>query len=73
MPEVTTENAVARQIEFEYGLGDQVRIRDYPDITARVVGLCLRVWGKTYCVCWWDSGKRYEEWVHDWEIERSPQ
>lgn len=56
-------------VEFAYAVGNLVRISNAPDITGRVVGLCIRVWGTTYCVCWWQDGKRFEEWLHDWEIE----
>lgn len=58
-----------KTVEFTYDIGDCVHVADYPDIKGRVVGLCVRVWGTTYCVCWWQDGKRFEEWMHEWEIE----
>lgn len=57
-----------KTVEFVHDIGDQVVIADYPDIKARVVGQCVRVCGVTYCVCWWQDGRRLEEWLHDWEI-----
>ncbi len=58
-----------KTVEFAYDIGDTVHVADYPDIRGHVVGLCVRVWGTTYCVCWWQDGKRLEEWLHDWELE----
>ena len=56
-------------VEFQHKIGDRVHIADYTDIKGRVVGLCVRVSGTTYCVCWWHDGNRKEEWVHDWEVK----
>jgi hypothetical protein len=58
-----------KTVEFNHDIGDLVRIKDYHDIKGRVIGLCARVYGLTYYVCWWQDGKRYDEWLHDWEIE----
>ena len=58
-----------KTVEYKYDVGDQVYIRDTSDIHGRVTGMCTRVWGATYCVCWWQDGRRYDEWLHDWEIE----
>lgn len=57
-----------KTVIFDYSIDQQVCIKDYPDIIGRVVGQCVRVWGTTYCVIWWQDGKRLEEWLHDWEI-----
>lgn len=59
---------MSKTVQFEFDIGDKVKIADSHDITGRVVGQCVRIWGTTYCVAWWDSGKRFEEWLHDWEI-----
>jgi hypothetical protein len=59
-------------VDFKYTIGDLVRVKDSPDIHGRIVGLCLRIYGETYCFCWWQDGKRLEEWVHDWEVEPIP-
>ncbi len=58
-----------KPVEFAYEIEQHVRIKDYPDIQGRVVGMCVRVWGLTYAVCWWQEGRRLEEWLHEWEIE----
>lgn len=60
-------------IDFAFNIGDHVRIVDYPDIQGRITGLCIRAYGKTYYVCWWQDGKRFDEWLHEWEIEPVPQ
>jgi len=57
-----------KTVEFAYNIEDRVHIADYPDILGRVVGMCIRVWGITYAVVWWNEGRRHEEWLHDWEL-----
>ena len=56
-------------VKFEHDIGDKVRIKDYHDIEGRVCGISKRVYGIEYCVVWWHSGERKQEWLHDWEIE----
>lgn len=58
-----------RLVEFKFDIGDAVCIADSPDICGRVLGMCLQREGVTYRVCWWQDGKRFDEWVHEWEIE----
>lgn len=60
----------AHTVEFPCKIGDEVRVRDVPDLKGRVVGLCQRVWGTTIAVIWWQDGRRHEEWLHDWEVQR---
>ena len=62
-----------KTVEFAHDIGDLIRVKDYPDITGRVTGQCARVWGTTYNVCWWQDGRRHDEWLHDWEIEKNAQ
>jgi len=56
-------------VEFEYGIGDCVCVRDYPDISGRVVSMCVRTLGLIYSVVWWHEGRRLEEWLYGWELK----
>lgn len=55
---------------FKYEIGDKVHIADYPEIQGRITGMCVRAWGDTYAVCWWQDGRRYDEWLHEREIAK---
>lgn len=55
-------------LAHEFDIGDKVAIAASPDIKGHVVGICKRIYGMTYCVCWWIDGKRNEEWLHEREI-----
>ncbi len=58
-------------VDFEHSVGDEVTVIHAPDISGRVSAMTLNKYGKGYRVIWWDSGKRFEEWLEGWEIERS--
>lgn len=59
----------AHTVEFPCKIGDEVRVRDVPDLKGRVVGLCKQVHGITLRVVWWQDGRRHDEWMHDWEVQ----
>lgn len=62
------QRVTANTVVFPCKIGDEVRVRDVPELKGRVVGLCQRVWGTTVAVIWWQDGRRHEEWLHDWEV-----
>jgi len=56
-------------IDFEYGIGDKVEIATVKDIYGHVIGMTLNRNGITYHVCWWADGKRFDEWLCDFELK----
>ena len=65
----TTRYASKLTVIFSHSIGDKVMINDYPDIHGRVTGMSHKQIGNQYYVCWWDCGKRYDEWLNEWEIK----
>lgn len=59
----------ANTVVFPCKIGDEVRVRDVPELKGRVVGLCKQVHGITLRVVWWQDGRRNDEWMHDWELQ----
>lgn len=55
-------------IEFDYSIGDAVRIVDI-DRTGRVIALLRDNDGVSYRVTYWDNGQRRTEWLFLYEIK----
>ena len=58
------------QVSFEYAVGDHVLVIHAGDIPARVSALKLEYSGRQYRVIWWQDGRRYEDWMLEWEIKK---
>ena len=56
-------------VEFAYAIGDKVEIATVKGITGHVIGLSMQSHGKAYRVCWWQDGKRCDEWLLDFELK----
>ena len=57
------------RVNFSYSIGDTIRVIHAPDITGQISAMSVNHDGLTYRIVWWDSGKRFEEWLEGWEIE----
>lgn len=62
-----------RIVKFAFDIGDEVAIKGLDAKTShksgRVAGLCMQKEGKTYRIVWWMDGKRFDEWMQEWELE----
>lgn len=65
------EESALRTVEFEYDLGQAVRIKAI-DMVGRVDSLSLDNNGHTYRVVYWNDGSRNQVWMYDWELEAGP-
>ena len=57
-------------VEFEYAIGDRVKILDIGMLGA-VVALCQDVEGQQYRVVYWNNGERFSVWMYSWELTKS--
>lgn len=58
-------------VTYKYGPGDKVKILAV-DMIGQVDSLCTSKSGNTYRVVFWNDGRRYSEWMYEWEIEKAP-
>lgn len=60
------------RVNYKYDLGDKVKIIAV-DMPGQVDSLCTSESGNTYRVVFWNNGRRYSDWMYDWEIQKASQ
>ena len=56
-------------ITFAHDIGDTVEVVHVKGITGIVTVLRMSERGAYYLVVWWHEGRRFEEWVAEFEIK----
>lgn len=59
------------RVTYKYGPGDRVKILAV-DMIGQVDSLSTNQDGNKYRVVFWNNGRRYSEWMYDWEITKAP-
>lgn len=57
------------KMDFAFTIGDHVLITDTKNITGRICGMCNKSGIVSYQITYWNEGKRYDEWLLEWELE----
>jgi len=60
-----------KQIDFEYDIGERVRVVHAGDIEGHVTALKVEACGLQYRVIWWQDGRRMEDWLLGWELAKA--
>lgn len=68
MPEESVPIRRKYTVEFEFSIGQLVRVRGSA-IEAHVTALMKQIDGNQYQICWWYNGNRYICWVFAREIQ----
>lgn len=58
---------MSRTVNFKYDIGEEVRVLPL-NMSGRVDALQINIDGPKYGIVYWNDGKRYCEWLYEWEI-----
>ena len=56
-------------ITFDYSIGETVEVAHVKGISGVVIVLRASERGNYYLVVWWHEGRRFEEWLAEFEIK----
>ena len=54
--------------DFVFNIGEKVKISAI-DMKGRVDAMMVDSEGQRFRVIYWNEGRRYSEWMYEWEIE----